>query len=261
MVTPASSLLVADIVERFVVLVWPMIRISALLMTAPVLSLDAVTVRIRVVLAFALTWLIYPLMEWPSLDPTSPAGLLEVFNQVAIGALMGLMLQVVTAAVVVGGQTIAATMGLAMANMMDPNLGNVPVIAQFLVIMASLIFLGLGGHVLLLQLLLESFRLLPIGQSLLSLDAMGSLIAWSSMMFVGGVLLALPILVILLTVNIGLGVVTRAAPTLNIFAVGFPAIIIAGFLILYAGMNSIAARMQWLWTSAFDQIRMILGLQ
>jgi len=143
MVTPASSLLVADIVERFVVLVWPMIRISALLMTAPVLSLDAVTVRIRVVLAFALTWLIYPLMEWPSLDPTSPAGLLEVFNQVAIGALMGLMLQVVTAAVVVGGQTIAATMGLAMANMMDPNLGNVPVIAQFLVIMASLIFLGL----------------------------------------------------------------------------------------------------------------------
>ncbi|MEN9764188.1 MAG: Flagellar biosynthetic protein FliR, partial [Pseudomonadota bacterium] len=72
MVTPASSLLVADIVERFVVLVWPMIRISALLMTAPVLSLDAVTVRIRVVLAFALTWLIYPLMEWPSLDPTSP---------------------------------------------------------------------------------------------------------------------------------------------------------------------------------------------
>jgi len=261
MVTPASSLLVADIVERFVVLVWPMIRISALLMTAPVLSLDAVTVRIRVVLAFALTWLIYPLMEWPSLDPTSPAGLLEVFNQVAIGALMGLMLQVVTAAVVVGGQSIAASMGLAMANMMDPNLGNVPVIAQFLVIMASLIFLGLGGHALLLQLLLESFRLLPIGQSLLSLDAMGSLIAWSSMMFVGGVLLALPMLVILLTVNLGLGVVTRAAPTLNIFAVGFPATILAGFLILYAGMNSIAARMQWLWTLAFEQIRTILGLQ
>jgi flagellar biosynthetic protein FliR len=252
MVTPASSLLVADIVERFVVLLWPMIRISALLMTAPVLSLDAVTVRIRVVLAFALTWLIYPLMEWPSLDPTTPAGLLEVFNQIAIGALMGLMLQVVTAAVVVGGQSIAASMGLAMANMMDPNLGNVPVIAQFLVIMASLIFLGLGGHALLLQLLLESFRLLPIGQSLF---------AWSSMMFVGGVLLALPMLVILLTVNLGLGVVTRAAPTLNIFAVGFPATILAGFLILYAGMNSIAARMQWLWTLAFDQIRMILGLQ
>ncbi|MFZ9734667.1 MAG: flagellar biosynthetic protein FliR [Burkholderiaceae bacterium] len=261
MITPASSLLVADIVDRFVFFLWPMIRISALLMIAPVLSINAVTVRIRVVLAFALTWLIYPLVEWPALDPTTPAGLLEVFNQVAIGALMGLMLQVAMAAVVVGGHAIAASMGLAMANMMDPNLGNVPVISQFLVIMASLIFLGLGGHALLLQLLLESFHLLPIGQSLLSLDAMGHLIAWSSMMFIGGVLLSLPILVILLTVNLGLGVVTRAAPTLNIFAVGFPAMIIAGFLILYAGMNSIAARIQWLWMSAFEQIRMILGLQ
>lgn len=259
--TPTLSLLTADIVDRFVVLLWPMIRITALLMTAPVLSLDAVTVRIRIMFAFALTWLIYPLMEWPALDPTTAEGLLEVFNQAAIGVMMGLMLQVVTAAVVVGGQAIASSMGLAMASMMDPNLGNVPVISQFLVILASLIFLGLGGHALLLELLLESFRLLPIGQGLLTLDAMGHLIAWSSMMFVGGLLLALPVLVILLTVNIGLGVVTRAAPTLNIFAVGFPAMILAGFLILYASMNSIAARMQWLWTAAFEQIRIILGLQ
>ena len=81
------------------------------------------------------------------------------------------------------------------------------------------------------------------------------------MMFMGGVLLALPVLVILLAVNIGLGVVTRAAPSLNIFAVGFPAMIIAGFLILYASMSSIAARIQWLWMAGFSQIRMILGIE
>ena len=255
------TLLAADIADRFIIMLWPMIRISALLLVAPVLSISAVTLRIRIIFAFVLTWLIYPLLDWPRLDPTTAFGLIEVFNQAAIGLLMGLMLQIVSAALIVAGQAIAGSMGLAMASMIDPNFGNVPVIAQLLVIMGSLIFLGLGGHLLLLQLLLESFRLLPIGTSLLSLDALGHLIAWSSMMFMGGVLLALPVLVILLAVNIGLGVVTRAAPSLNIFAVGFPAMIIAGFLILYASMSSIAARIQWLWMAGFSQIRMILGIE
>jgi flagellar biosynthetic protein FliR len=255
------TLLAADIADRLMVLLWPMIRISALLMVAPVLSLDAITIRIRIIFAFTLTWLIYPLMDWPRIDPTTAQGLVEVFNQAAIGLLMGLMLQIVLAAVVVGGQTIASKMGLAMASLMDPNFGNVPVIAQLLVIMASLIFLGLGGHVLMLELLLQSFQLLPIGTGLISIDAMGSLIAWSSMMFTGAVLLSLPILVVLLTVNIGLGVVTRAAPTLNIIAVGFPALILVGFLVLYASMDSISSRIQWMWMGAFSQVRMILGVE
>ncbi|MFZ9122183.1 MAG: flagellar biosynthetic protein FliR [Burkholderiaceae bacterium] len=255
------SLLAADVVERFLTMLWPMARISALLLVAPVLSLDAVTVRIRIVLALVLTFFIYPLFDWPVIDPTSAAGLLELANQITIGILMGLVLQVVLAAVATGGQAIAGSMGLSMANMMDPNLGNVPVIASFLVILASLIFLGLGGHVLLMELLIQSFELLPIGQGLLSLNAIGQLLGWSSMMFLGAVLLALPLLVILLAVNLGLGVVVRAAPTLNIFAVGFPAMILAGMAMLYILMGAMAGRMQWLWTAAFAQIRTILGVE
>jgi flagellar biosynthesis protein FliR len=135
------------------------------------------------------------------------------------------------------------------------------VVASFLVILASLIFLGLGGHVLLMELLIQSFELLPIGQGLLSLNAIGQLLGWSSMMFLGAVLLALPLLVILLAVNLGLGVVVRAAPTLNIFAVGFPAMILAGMAMLYILMGAMAGRMQWLWTAAFAQIRTILGVE
>jgi flagellar biosynthetic protein FliR len=255
------SLLAADVVERFLTMLWPMARISALLLVAPVLSLDAVTVRIRIVLALVLTFFIYPLFDWPVIDPTSATGLLELANQITIGILMGLILQVVLAAVATGGQAIAGSMGLSMANMMDPNLGNVPVIASFLVILASLIFLGLGGHVLLMELLIQSFELLPIGQGLLSLNAIGQLLGWSSMMFLGAVLLALPLLVILLAVNLGLGVVVRAAPTLNIFAVGFPAMILAGMAMLYILMGAMAGRMQWLWTAAFAQIRTILGVE
>jgi flagellar biosynthetic protein FliR len=255
------SLLAADVVERFLTMLWPMARISALLLVAPVLSLDAVTVRIRIVFALVLTFFIYPLFDWPVIDPTSAAGLLELANQITIGILMGLMLQVVLAAVATGGQAIAGSMGLSMAQMMDPNLGNVPVVASFLVILASLIFLGLGGHVLLMELLIQSFEMLPIGQGLLSLNALGQLLGWSAMMFLGAVLLALPLLVILLAVNLGLGVVVRAAPTLNIFAVGFPAMILAGMLMLYILMGAMGGRMQWLWNAAFGQIRIVLGVE
>ena len=195
------SLLAADVVERFLTMLWPMARISALLLVAPVLSLDAVTLRIRIALALVLTVFVYPLFDWPVIDPTTAPGLLELVNQITIGILMGLILQVVLAAVATGGQAIAGSMGLSMAQMIDPNLGNVPVVASFLVILASLIFLGLGGHVLLLELLIQSFEMLPIGQGLLSLNAVGALLGWSSMIFLGAVLLALPMLVILLEIG------------------------------------------------------------
>jgi flagellar biosynthetic protein FliR len=80
------------------------------------------------------------------------------------------------------------------------------------------------------------------------------------MVFLGAVLMALPVMVSLLFINIGLGVVTRAAPSLNIFAVGFPAMIIAGFLILIISMESIGARIEWLWVQGFAVVREVLGV-
>mgnify|MGYP006421532567 CR=1 FL=1 len=253
------DLLVADIVQRFYMLLWPMIRISAFLLSAPFFSLRAVSVRIRILLAAVLTWMIYPLIDWPSIDPISAIGLREVFTQVFIGILMGLILQVVNAALVVGGQAISASMGLGMANMVDPNMGNVPVISQFLIICSTLIFLGLGGHVLVITLLLETFNLLPIGEMINIQPLIALVIEWSSMIFLGAVLIGLPIMVSLLFINIGLGVITRAAPALNIFAVGFPAMILAGIILLSMSMSSIGFRIQWLWRQAFDIVTQAMG--
>ena len=174
---------------------------------------------------------------------------------------MGLLLQVVNAALVIGGQAISASMGLSMANMVDPNIGNVPVLAQFLIICSTLIFLGLGGHVLVISLLLESFQILPIGE-MVEIQALASLtIQWSGMMFLGAILIGLPLMVSLLFINIGLGVITRAAPALNIFAVGFPAMILAGMVLLSLSMTSIGFRIQWLWQQSFDVMGQALGLQ
>jgi flagellar biosynthetic protein FliR len=230
------------------------------MITAPIFSLKAFNLRLRILMALVLAWLVYPLHRWPLLDPTTAPGLIEVFNQIMIGSVMGLILQVVVAAFVVGGQSIAAAMGLSMANMLDPNMGNVPVISQLMIIMSTLIFVGFGGHAIMLGLISESFNTLPIGTSMLNQNVYGQVLKWSSMMFLGAVLLALPIMVSLLFINIGLGVVTRAAPSLNIFAVGFPAMIIAGFLILIISMGSIGARMEWLWVQGFNVVRDVMGV-
>ena len=255
------ELLVAEVVELFYKLLWPMIRISAFLLTAPFFSIRAVSVRIRVLLAVLLTWMVYPLTDWPLIDPLTATGLREVFLQVFIGALMGLLLQIVNAALVIGGQAISASMGLSMANMVDPNMGNVPVIAQFLIICSTLIFLGLGGHVLVISLLLESFQNLPIGQMIQAQALMALTIEWSSMMFLGSILIGLPLMSSLLFINIGLGVITRAAPALNIFAVGFPAMILAGIILLSLSMTSIGFRIQWLWQQSFEVIGQALGVR
>ncbi len=257
---PAMSVLYAQIIEGFYTFLWPMLRISAFLMTAPVFSLDAVPVRVRVLFALALTLLVYPLTKWPVIDPVSAKGLYEIFNQVLIGALMGLFLQIVTAALVLGGQAISSAIGLSMANMIDPNVGNVPVISQFIVIMSTLIFVSLGGHAVVISMLLESFRSLPIGQSLVGDTAMTNLLSWSSLMFVGGLLLALPVMAALLFVNVGLGVVTRAAPSLNIFAIGFAAMIPAGFLVLILSLTHVGSRIEWLWLQSFLRVRNLLGV-
>jgi len=99
------TLLAAEIVERFYTFLWPMLRISALLMAAPLFSLDALTVRIRIMLAMTITFLVYPLVDWPVIDPISANGLLQIVNQLFIGAMMGLMLQVVVGAIALAGQT------------------------------------------------------------------------------------------------------------------------------------------------------------
>jgi flagellar biosynthetic protein FliR len=253
--------LVTEVVERFYAFMAPMIRISAFLLAAPFFSIRAVSVRIRVLLAFVLTWMIYPLSDWPVLDPTSAEGLKVIFAQVFIGVLMGLLLQIVNAALIIGGQAVSASMGLSMANMVDPSMGNVPVIAQFFVICSTLIFLGLGGHVLVISLLLESFMLVPIGSVIELQQLLELTIEWSAMMFLGAILIGLPLMASLLFINIGLGIITRAAPALNIFAVGFPAMILAGIVLLSLSMTSIGYRIQWLWQESFEIIGQALGIR
>jgi flagellar biosynthetic protein FliR len=127
-------------------------------------------------------------------------------------------------------------------------------------VVATLLFLGLGGHLVLISILLQSFESLPIGVVPELSRFVPFVLEWSSMIFLGGVTLALPILAVMLCVNVGMGIITRAAPSLNIFAVGFPALLLVGLAILVVALPTLVFRIEGLWLEAFEQLRTLAGL-
>lgn len=212
-------------------LMWPMFRVAALFSIMPVLGEGRIPVRVRVGLALLVTALIAPLLgPMPSADPLSPDGLVITLQQIIIGMAMGLVLQLVFNAVMVAGESIAITMGLGFAIMNDPQNGvSVPSISQFYLLVGTLLFLALNGHHAVLELLVSSFRVLPVGQTL-GADALWQLLELGSVVFHGALSIALPALAAMLSINMILGVMTRSAPALNIFSVGFPMTMTVGFV-------------------------------
>ena len=221
----------AQIRDAITGFLWPFFRISALFAILPVLGGSEVPVRVRVALAIVVTALVLPLLPpAPSLDPLSAGSLLVTLQEIVIGLAMGLMVLLVFNAVTLAGESIAITMGLGFALMNDPQNGvQVPTVSQFYVIFATLLFLSLDGHHAALALAVGSFDTLPIGAAL-GPDATWQLLSWAGMMFRGALAIALPALAAMLTVNLLMGVMTRAAPQMNIFSVGFPLTMSIGFV-------------------------------
>lgn len=214
---------------------WPFMRVGAVLMAAPVFSIRQVPMRFRIMLAVMITLLVQPLLPpTPVVYVFGPEALLIAGQQIAIGVLMGFILQMAFNALIFGGQVMAYSMGLGFAHMMDPANGvQVPVVAQYWLILAMLAFLMSNGHLVLLASLADSFVSVPIATDGLTRNGIWELLAWGSRMFAAGLLMTLPVIISLLLVNIGMGVVSRAAPQLNIFAIGFPITLLFGFALMW----------------------------
>ncbi len=241
---------------------WPFIRVGAVLLTAPLFSNILIPVRLRVLLGVGFTVAVLPAIgDVPQLDPLSPAGLLVAGQQVLIGAAIGLLIAMAFQAVALAGEALSITMGLGFATIISPQTGvSSSVISQFLLILVMLLFLAMGGHLMLIQLLAESFHTLPIAATGLGGQDVYALAAWAGEMFAGGVLLALPAVAVLLIVNLIIGVMTRAAPQMNIFSVGLPLTLLAGFgVLLMILLPALPEQVADLWRSAFDALRRILN--
>lgn len=236
--------------------IWPLIRISAMVMSAPILSARQTPRLLRVGLVLVLTWVLVPVLPAPTTVPFfSTDAFLILLQQLLIGVIMGFTLQLVFSAMVFGGQVIAYSMGLGFASMMDPQNGvQVPVISQFYLIIATLVFLLFDGHLLLIELLARSFSTFPVATDGLGRAQFGQVVGWGSEMFSGGLLMALPVMSALLLVNLGMGVITRAAPQLNIFSVGFPLTILIGFILMWATLDNTMAAFADLFNRALQML-------
>lgn len=235
---------------------YPFVRIGAMLSIMPIYGIRAVPVQAKLFLTLFITMAVAPSLALPPpVDPLTWQGVLFILQQVLIGLAMGVVFLVVFQAFVVAGHMIAMGMGLAFASMVDPGTGSqAPIVSQYFTIIATLLFLALNGHLLVIQMVVDSFEYLPVGTSFLNRESLRLIVEFGSYMFSAGVLISLPAITALLLINVAFGVVTRAAPALNIFAVGFPVTLLTGLVMLSLTTPLILPHLQELIHRAMDVI-------
>ena len=239
---------------------WPLLRVSAMIAAAPIFSSRQTPRRLRVGVALLLSFILMPLIPPPPVvEVFSPEALLIAAQQVLIGLAMGFVMQMVFGALVFGGQALAYSMGLGFASMMDPQNGvQVPVLSQYYIILATLLFLILNGHLFMIETLAQSFYTMPIAVDGITQANLRDIVLWASRMFTGGLLIALPAIAALLLVNLGMGIITRAAPQLNIFAVGFPMTMMIGFILMWITLPNVFGKFNELVNEALAFIRSLV---
>lgn len=236
---------------------WPLFRVGALIASAPILGNPGFPQRAKIGLAVAVTLVLAPTLDpLPDVDAGSATGLLILAQQVVIGVAMGLAMRIVFVAVEMAGNLIGLQMGLGFATFFDPvNSSQVPVVSRFLGLLFTLAFLAMNGHLLMIEALAESFRIFPLSAQPASALGWKTLADWGGEVFRSGLLLSLPMVAALLIANLSIGIMTRAAPQLNIFAVGFPITLAAGFMVLFVTLPYMAPLFERL---TYDGLRMML---
>lgn len=214
--------------------IWPLTRILGVIMTAPVFGNRSVPARVKIGLGVFIALIVSPtLPPMPDVGLGSWSGLLILIQQLLIGMAIGFIMRVVFASVEAAGEIIGLQMGLGFASFFDPqSAGQTLVLARFFNMLAILIFLAINAHLLLIGILVESFQSLPISTHTLSAAGFNQVATFGSTIFSVGLQLALPIIAILLMTNLSLGILTRSAPQLNIFAIGFPITLGVGLIVL-----------------------------
>ncbi len=244
-------------------LYWPFVRIGSCFMIVPVFGAETVPARVRVVLAGAITLLIAPLLPAPPpIAPFSAAGCVITVQQVLIGVAFGFCVHILFDAVTLGGQMLGNSMGLSMAMNVDPLHGSdasTPAVGQIYTLLVTLTFLGLNGHLALIEVLVKSFTTLPLGVEGLGTAGLATVVGWGAQLFAGALVVALPGVTALLIVNLAFGVMSRAAPSFNLFAIGLPVSLVFGLVILTMGLPAVQATFMELMARSFAALEQLAG--
>jgi flagellar biosynthesis protein FliR len=240
-------------------LLWPLTRILGLFLVAPLFSNGSIPAQVRIGLGILIALIVAPTVTaLPAVDPMSIAGILLLAQQMVIGLAMGFAMRIVFAAVEMAGEMTGLTMGLGFATFFDPqSRGRSSAISQFLALLVLMLYLAANVHLVLLSVLVESFHTLPISAEPMTGSAMWQLVGWGGRIFGLGVQLALPMVAALLMTNMALGILTRAAPQLNLFGIGFPITLTVGFVVILLALPFLATPMDRLLQDGIEMMRQL----
>lgn len=239
---------------------WPLLRVLALITTAPILSERSVPKRVKVGLGIIITFVIAPSLPPVDVPIFSANALWLALQQILIGIALGFTMQFAFAAVRTCGEIVGLQMGLSFATFVDPGSNlNMPVLARILDMLTMLLFLVFNGHLWLISLLVDTFHTLPIGGEPINSNAFLALARAGGMIFLNGLMLALPIITLLLTVNLVLGMLNRMTPQLSVFVIGFPITLTVGIMLMAALMPLVAPFCEHLFSEIFDLLADIIS--
>lgn len=243
-------------------IVWPLCRIGGLLMVMAVFGSRLVPMQVRILLTLAITLVVAPLLPaMPAIELFSLRGFLVTGQQVLIGIAMGQVTLFLTETFVIAGQVIAMQTSLGFASLADPMNGqSTPVVGQFYLMLATLVFLAVDGHLVLLRLVILSFQTLPVSESGLTGLMYRDLASFLGIMFQAALLISLSAIIALLLINFSFGVMTRAAPQLNVFSIGFAVSMIAGLFILWLTLGNFTDHFSRLWQQVQEVECQIIGI-
>lgn len=227
--------------------VWSLLRVAGFVMVVPIFGNQLVSPRIKMALSLAIAIPIASMLApMPRLDEFGLGMMLEVILQLFSGIGLGFATMVFFQLFVVAGQFIGMQMGLGFAAMVDPGNGvQVTALSQFFLMLVTLTFLAVNGHLVLLEVLITGFKTFPAGISVNTAELSLAIAQLGGWMFIGGVLVALPAVISLLVVNLAFGVMSRSAPQLNVFSLGFPFSLVFGLVIVWFSLQG--------WMPQFDR--------
>jgi flagellar biosynthesis protein FliR len=215
--------------------VLPFARLSGFLMTLAIIGSKNFPTKFRLMLAIAITALVAPVL--PAVEPVdlfSLSSFISIAQQTMLGIVLGFVSRLFLETFVVGAQIVAMQSGLGFASLVDPANGtSVPALGQFFLILTTLMFLLFDGHLIMLRMVVESFHTVPISVEFNLSEMFIQIVAWFKWVFAAALLMALVSIASLLIVNISFGVMTRAAPQINVFAVGFPLTMVSGLILVW----------------------------
>ncbi len=241
---------------------WPFVRISSFFMAFFAVGGQGTPMRVRLLLSLTMTLCVLPMIPAvpPQMQLFSVPGVMTTCTQVIIGAGIGLMTQYLAQIFVLAGQAVAMQTGLGFASLVDPVSGsNTPVVGQFFSVLTTLFFFAIDGHLIFIRLLLESFTTLPVGPTCFSPANLSIFLNLGAFIFEGAVAIAISAICTMLVINFTLGVMTRAAPQLNVFSLGFAISLCTGIFVVMIILTSYPSNFVNDFNHIFEQTCTLIG--